>query len=118
MTNCCLNLMNNGVLEVKLNYTQIVLSPKCKNPDRITQFRPICLSNFIFKVASKCIANRLKPHMHYLISETQSAFIPGRLITDNVLVAYEINHYLNHKTRGKIGHLTIKLDLSKAFDRV
>ncbi|KAK4384599.1 hypothetical protein Sango_3044100 [Sesamum angolense] len=40
------------------------------------------------------------------------------LITDNVLIAYELNHYFAHKTLGSVGHVALKLDLSKAYDRV
>ncbi|KAK4384031.1 hypothetical protein Sango_3098700, partial [Sesamum angolense] len=50
-------------------------------------------------------------------SPKEPAFIPGRLITDNVLIAYELNHYLAHKTWGS-GHAALKLDLSKAYDCV
>ncbi|KAL0311184.1 UNVERIFIED_CONTAM: hypothetical protein Sangu_2413100 [Sesamum angustifolium] len=46
------------------------------------------------------------------------AFVLGRLIIDNVLVAYEINHYLAHKYGCSVGHIVLKLDLSKAYDRV
>ncbi|XP_065622526.1 uncharacterized protein LOC136064552 [Quercus suber] len=64
------------------------------------------------------LANRLKIIIPQLISENQSAFLSGRLITDNVLVAFELMHYLEHKKEGMEVFVAIKLDMSKAYDRV
>ena len=53
-----------------------------------------------------------------IIIENKNVFLSGRLITDNVLVSFELMHYLDHKRDGKDCYMTIKFDMSKAYDRV
>lgn len=60
----------------------------------------------------------LKVWMHILISHTQSAFVPRCPITNNVLVVHELMHYLNQKKKVKHRFMSLKLDMSKAYDRV
>lgn len=84
----------------------------------MTDLRPISLCNVVYKVVSKVIANRLKEVIGSIISETHSAFIPGRLIIDNIMISYEIMHYMKRKFKGKKGWMALKLDMSKAYDRV
>ncbi|KAF7113154.1 hypothetical protein RHSIM_RhsimUnG0155100 [Rhododendron simsii] len=102
----------------KLNRTNLILIPKIPNPEAISQFRPISLCNFAYKIISKILANRLKLLLPTLISQQQSAFIQGRQIHDNIIVAHEVFHYIKHKKRGPKSFMALKLDLSKAFDRV
>ncbi|KAL0289255.1 UNVERIFIED_CONTAM: putative mitochondrial protein [Sesamum angustifolium] len=59
------------------------------------------LRNLIYKLVPKPIANRLEPLLDSIISPFQSAFILGRLITDNVLVAFKVNHFLKNKRGGR-----------------
>ncbi|KAK6131016.1 hypothetical protein DH2020_035243 [Rehmannia glutinosa] len=113
-----LNFLNNGAFDIKSNFTHIVLIPKINKPVLVSQFRPISLCNVVYKLASKAISLRLRDTLPHIISESQSAFIPGRLITDNVLLAYEIHHHMRTKLSSKTGLMSIKLDMSKAFDRV
>ncbi|KAL0402473.1 UNVERIFIED_CONTAM: LINE-1 retrotransposable element O protein [Sesamum latifolium] len=113
-----LDFLNHRNFDARFNYTYIVLIPKIPKLETMSHFRPISLCNITYKITSKVLASRLKTLFPTIISESQSAFIPGRLITDNVLVAYEINHYLAHKYGGKAGYASLKLDLSKAYDRV
>ena len=101
-----------------LNKTNIALIPKVNNPKKMFNFRPINLCNVVYKLISKTIANRFKAILPHIISENQSAFTPDKLITDNVLMAFELMHFLNHKNARIDGFMTAKLDISKAFNRV
>ena len=118
VSNMVLNVLNNNLPILEINKTNISLIPKKNNPSRMSEFPPISLCNVIYKLISKILANRLKPFLPSIISENQSAFTSDRLIIDNVLVAFELMHFLNHKTTGKEGFMAAKLDMSKAFDRV
>jgi hypothetical protein len=109
---------NNGVIPDNFNMTKIVLIPKVDNAIELKEYRPISLCNVIYKVISKCLVNRLRPYLQTLISENQSAFIPGRLISDNALVAFECFHAIHRTNKEEESFCAYKLDLSKAYDRV
>lgn len=100
------------------NHTHLVLIPKVKSPNSVHEYRPISLCNVNYKLISKVLAHRLKVVLDKVISWNQSAFIPNRLITDNIMVAYELLHSMHVKRKGRAGSMAIKLDMSKAYDRV
>lgn len=84
----------------------------------MTELRPISLCNVLFRILSKVLANKIKPCLNTLISEKQSALNEGRLLTDNALLAFEINHCMRRLTHGRNGVAGLKLDISKAYDRL
>ncbi|KAA3476969.1 reverse transcriptase [Gossypium australe] len=91
-----------------LNVTNIVLIPKVLHPTNLGNFRPISLCNVLYKVVAKMIVNRLKEVLKACIDSAQSAFVPGRLISDNVLLTREWGKKF----------MAVKFDMSKAYDRV
>ncbi|GAU21788.1 hypothetical protein TSUD_329120, partial [Trifolium subterraneum] len=113
-----LNILNHNGQPHDINKTFLVLIPKCKNPSSPKDFRPISLCNVVMKIVTKVIANRLKETLSDVVDLEQSAFVQGRLITDNALIAMECFHWLKKKRKGKKGVMALKLDMSKAYDRV
>ncbi|KAJ0075024.1 hypothetical protein Patl1_34399 [Pistacia atlantica] len=99
------------------NATLIALIPKVKTPSKVSEFRPISLCNVLYKILAKVLANDAK-NLATIISPSQSAFIPDRLITDNAIVAFEVMHTMNTGLKGKDGYMALKLDMSKAYDRL
>ncbi|XP_074314415.1 uncharacterized protein LOC141649629 [Silene latifolia] len=112
-----LKILRGEELPTEFNKTNIVLIPKKKAPDKVSDFRPISLCNVVYKLVSKVLANRLKLFLSDIVSENQSAFTPGRLISDNVLIAFELFHYMKN-SRSAEGFMAIKLDMAKAYDRI
>lgn len=77
----------SATLPQGLNHTNIVLVPKVKNPTLPSDFRPMALTNIMYKVITKILAQRIRGHLDKLVDKAQSAFIPGRQIIDNIVTA-------------------------------
>ena len=112
------NFLVTGELDPRLNITNICMIPKIERPTRMTELRPISLCNVGYKIISKVLCQRLKSYLPSLISETQSAFVAGRLISDNIQIAQEMFHGLRTNKACKGKYMAIKTDMSKAYDRV
>ena len=97
-----------GILSPTLNETHVRLIPKIHSAKRVDEYRPIALCNVYYKIISKLLSLRLKPVLSSIISENQSAFIPGRAITDNVLITHEVLQYLKTSQAQKQCALAVK----------
>ncbi|XP_024004813.1 uncharacterized protein LOC112081968 [Eutrema salsugineum] len=107
---------NSGKLLKQWNCTAISLIPKKVGAEKLVDFRPISLCNMVYKVISKILARRLQAITPGMVSNSQSAFVKGRLLVENVLLATEMVHGFGKSNASKRGLL--KVDLRKAFDSV
>lgn len=101
-----------------LHDTVLVLILKKRDSKTVSDLRPIALCEVFYKIVSKMLSNRLKCILNDIISYNQSAFFPHKHITDNIMVSYEVMHYMNRKTKRKHGFATIKIDIRKDYDQM
>ena len=81
----------------------------------LKKWRPISLLSFVYKILSSAVANRLKGVLDKLISRTQTGFISGRYIGENICSIYDLLHYAEKEN---IPGLIMLVHIEKAFDSV
>jgi hypothetical protein len=111
------NFFHTGILPPQSNNTHIALIPKKLISQVPVDYRPISLCNVIYKIITKSLANRLKQHLPDHIHPSQQAFIEGRRISDNIIIAQEITHSFQLSSWQQKAFM-LKIDLAKAFDRL
>lgn len=104
----------HGSLPASFNSSMIILIPKVDHAVTIKEYRPIVLSNFVFKIIPKILSPWLASIASRIISPQQHAFVPGRNIADCIITTSECINLLDSKCHG--GNVTIKMDITKAFD--
>ena len=118
ITRLVLGFLNKGECIQAIKNTNLVLIPKIKNPSTPKDYHPISLCNVSYKIISRVLANRLKVILPNIIDESRSAFVKGRMIYDNIMVAHESIHSMMNKNSGRMGWMAAKMDMSKAYDKV
>ena len=99
----------------EINSSFLILIPKKPGADSLDLFRPISLCNSLYKILSKVLTFGLLNILPLIISKQQTGFVPGRQILDSIMMVHEVIHSLEV---GKREGMLLKLDLSKAYDRV
>ena len=113
-----LRFFETSRLDPQQNETHFRLIPKGTSPRQVADYRPIALCNTHYKIIAKVLTRRLKQLLPQLISKSQSAFVSGRAIADNVLITHETLHFLRTSEAKKYCSMAVKTDMSKAYDRI
>ena len=99
----------------KLSYLKLI--PKSdKDTKKLTNWRPITLSNCDHKIITKTYAGRLGTEIASCIKERQTAYIKGRIINDNIRAI--LGSICTANQEDAIDGLVVSLDAKKAFDSV
>ncbi|GJU84848.1 RNA-directed DNA polymerase, eukaryota, reverse transcriptase zinc-binding domain protein [Tanacetum coccineum] len=106
----------SGKILEEINASLIALIPKINTPSKVSDFRPTACCNVIYKRISKILTNKIKQDLSKIVNINQSAFIPGRHIQDNILIAQELLRGYNRKNRPK--RCAMQIDIQKAYDTV
>ena len=116
--NFVLRSLNYGYIKGELSVTQkqgfITGIQKDTKPKQfLKNWQPLTLLDFVYKIASGTIANRMKTHIDHIINKDQTGFIKGRSIVENLRVIYDVMKFTEEQ---KIPGLIMLIDFEKAFD--
>lgn len=92
--------LHTSSLPIGMSDTNVVLIPKCNNPQTVKDLCLISLCNVFYKIMLKVLCNRLKKVLLGLVNRAQFVFIEGHSIQDNVLIAFETLHSMKNKRHG------------------
>ncbi|GJS24288.1 hypothetical protein Tco_0452920 [Tanacetum coccineum] len=114
--NAVLDFFSNRQIFKEINHTFLALIPKVATPLKVNDYRHISCCNVIYKCISKILTKRVIKGIKEVVSDNQSAFIPGKRISDNILITQELMHSY-HKKKGP-PRCAFKIDIQKAYDTV
>lgn len=110
------NFFDKGIIPWGLGSSFLALIPKIPSPKKPSDFRPINLMNVSLKLLTKVLALRMRKVIAMVVSDSQSAFIQGRQMTDCIIITAEVFEALRSKK--KSNGVIMKLDFAKAFDTI
>jgi len=98
-----------------MDATFITLIEKVVSPQRLNDFRPISLVGCMYKVLAKVLANILRNVIWNIVSDSQSSYVKGKQMLDDVLIANEV---VDEARRLNKEMILFKVDFEKAYDSV
>ena len=108
------NSFQLGELALTLKEGIITCIPKGDKPKQfLKNWKPVSLLNVTYKIASSCIASRLKNVLPHLIDSDQTGFLAGRYIGENIRLLYDL---MDYTSKNKILAVLLLIDFEKAFD--
>lgn len=110
------NFFRIGKMLKSINVTLITLLPKHHNASHIKDYRPIACCTMLYKLISKILTCRMSRVMSCLVGEEQAAFVPGRFIHDNTILAQELIRGYGRKQLSP--RCMLKVDLQKAYSPI
>lgn len=113
-----LHILNEQGNPAPLNHTYIALVPNIAKPRKVTDYRPINLCNVVYKIVDKAIVNRMKPIISWIISQIRVHLYQISSLQTMLLLVMNVSMKYRYSRRKKNGLVALKLDISKAYDRV